>query len=865
MDCRHLFQVRISQEDQDGTTLCPTRDEIRSTLFAMNNHKAFGPDGMSVLFFKHYWESVGDAFCDAVADFFESGMMHRGINSTTVVLIPKIQNQKYLTISGLYLCVMCCTRKKGKEGYFAIKIDLVKAYDRLNWESIDHALDCFGFPQKVHNWVTQCISTTSLNVCLNGGMVGKIIPSCGLRQGDPLSPYLFICDAEVLSRLLEEDLAKGVFKGIKLSRGGPVLTHLFFADDLILLGQATVNEAKGYWNFLEKFCSWSGQQVNKLKTSIFFSKNTTSGMRRSIKEALGWKAKTLSKAGRATLIKSVGFSLPLYAMQTTKLSDRMVKRIDGLVRDFWWGFEKGNQGLHLRAWDKLSLPKSLGGLGFRKTNEMNLAFLAKWDSDSWFWKNVVKAKAILRKGACKLVGHGRDTCIWRDPWIPHLKGFILKPIGEISPNLNCVADLLTDSSSWDTSKLKRLFDKDTVSAILKGGNPLSQDVDRWGWILESNGRFTSKSSYLAQALERASHCEVAHLLWNKLWNSKVLERHKILWWCILSTALPVRAVIGRRFQIEDTRCPLCGRGRNLLNTFFFRVMWRYTFGTPLLWGIYPICGNGIRVWDWIKFLWSLKNKGIREEKIHASLVTPPTPISEEKWNPPPEDWIKLNCDVRVGRASMCTAIVARNHQGKVIRIHMTQLDFSDALCREAAACCSTISLAIDLGFKFIIIESDSRLAINVLNGKESHWALENYASFCLRSTPSFISCNFMNISRHCNYAVHNVAKWTFTHQIFGCIPVSDLQENLLSSSSSAASISANINSIPMLNGTNFKDWKRNLLIVLGCMDLDHALRNEQPAPLTKESSHDDKREFERWDHSNCMSLMIMKHNILEAF
>ncbi|XP_062104312.1 uncharacterized protein LOC133815491 [Humulus lupulus] len=85
------------------------------------------------------------------------------------------------------------------------------------------------------------------------------------------------------------------------------------------------------------------------------------------------------------------------------------------------------------------------------------------------------------------------------------------------------------------------------------------------------------------------------------------------------------------------------------------------------------------------------------------------------------------------------------------------------------------------------------------------------------------------------------------------------------SSSFAASISTNINSIPMLNGTNFNDWKRNLHIVLGCMDLDHALRDEQPAPLTKESTRDEKTDFERWDRSNCMSLMIMKHNIPEAF
>ncbi|XP_062089771.1 uncharacterized protein LOC133796317 [Humulus lupulus] len=88
---------------------------------------------------------------------------------------------------------------------------------------------------------------------------------------------------------------------------------------------------------------------------------------------------------------------------------------------------------------------------------------------------------------------------------------------------------------------------------------------------------------------------------------------------------------------------------------------------------------------------------------------------------------------------------------------------------------------------------------------------------------------------------------------------------MMTSSSFAASISANINYIPMLNETNFKDWKRNLLIVLGCMDLDHVLRDEQHAPLTKESTRDVKADFERWDRSNRMSLMIMKHSIPEAF
>ncbi|KAL2518256.1 hypothetical protein Adt_14503 [Abeliophyllum distichum] len=88
---------------------------------------------------------------------------------------------------------------------------------------------------------------------------------------------------------------------------------------------------------------------------------------------------------------------------------------------------------------------------------------------------------------------------------------------------------------------------------------------------------------------------------------------------------------------------------------------------------------------------------------------------------------------------------------------------------------------------------------------------------------------------------------------------------LLGGNSAASTISANINSIPMLNGSNFKDWKENVLIVLGCMDLDLAIRIEKPASLTDASSPDDRRNFEKWEHSNRMSLMIIKRGIPEAF
>ncbi|XP_030479108.1 uncharacterized protein LOC115696343 [Cannabis sativa] len=375
MNCIDLIHDRLSLEDQAELIRRPSCEKIKATLFFMSNNKAPRPDGMSVLFFKHYWESVENDFCEAVLDFFHSGRMHKGVNATNIVLNPKVQNPKrpshfrpislcnvvYKVISKIIanrikpvlprlICptqaafvpgrniqdnnviaqeiILSFNRKKGREGLFAIKIDLMKAYDRMSWRFIDHIIDCFG--------------------------------------------------------------------------GGPIISHIFFVDDLILVGKANLEEAKGYWDCLEKFCSWSGQKVNKMKTSIFFSQNTPNGMKQGIKALLGigspegnvkylglplfrsrqkdadfnfildnltsklhgWKAKTLSKAGRATLIKSVGLSLPMYAMQTTKLSNRLATKIDGLVRDFWWGSEKVNHGLHLKAWDKFFLPKSLGGLGF---------------------------------------------------------------------------------------------------------------------------------------------------------------------------------------------------------------------------------------------------------------------------------------------------------------------------------------------------------------------------------------------------------------------------------------------------------------------------------------------------------------------
>ena len=110
-------------------------------------------------------------------------------------------------------------KKKGKEKWMAIKLDMEKAYDRLEWPFILNVLRNFGFDERWINWITECISNTSFSILINGSPYGFFQPQRGLRQGDPLSPFLFIVAAEVLSKLLQKAEERNKLKDIKLAKG----------------------------------------------------------------------------------------------------------------------------------------------------------------------------------------------------------------------------------------------------------------------------------------------------------------------------------------------------------------------------------------------------------------------------------------------------------------------------------------------------------------------------------------------------------------------------------------------------------------------------------------------------------------------
>ena len=171
-----------------------------------------------------------------------------------------------------------------------------QAYDRLIWKFLRSILMAFGFHQRWINWVISCYSSTSMTFLLNGAPFQTFKPKRGLRQGDPISPYLFILCMEVLSRLINQRVAAGYISGFKLNRHFPALHHLLFADAVLLLGKCSVNEAFFFKDCLDTFCFWFGQTFNPSKSNIFFNKRASSKTVGLITAMMGFE-KISPKAG----------------------------------------------------------------------------------------------------------------------------------------------------------------------------------------------------------------------------------------------------------------------------------------------------------------------------------------------------------------------------------------------------------------------------------------------------------------------------------------------------------------------------------------------------------------------------------------
>ncbi|XP_010513536.1 PREDICTED: uncharacterized protein LOC104789557 [Camelina sativa] len=297
----------------------------------------------------------------------------------------------------------------------AIKTDMSKAYDHVEWSFVEHLLRQFGFCDKQISWIMCCVTSVQYKVLINGQAYGSIKPSRWLCQGEPLSPYLFILCTEVLIAHFRKAEQLKLLIGIRVSTASPTISHLLFADDSLFFCLATKEQCEVVLGILGKYERVSGQQINFQKSSIQFGHTVDIDLREELKGVLGitnlggmgsylgipeslggaktkifsfvqdklqarasgWPARLLSKGGKKVMIKSVATAVPTFVMSCFRLPKTVTRKLTSAISNFWWSSSGQSRGLHWVAWDKLCFGKDTGGLGFRNLDDYNTALLAK--------------------------------------------------------------------------------------------------------------------------------------------------------------------------------------------------------------------------------------------------------------------------------------------------------------------------------------------------------------------------------------------------------------------------------------------------------------------------------------------------------
>lgn len=160
----------------------------------------------------------------------------------------------------------------GENSRVAIKLDMAKAYDRVEWGFLIEVMDNLGVHPKFCDWIRECISRVSYNVMVNGVPSSYFRPERGLRQGDPMSSFLFLVYAEALSSYIRKHEMKCRISGVRVAPAATPITYLFFADDSVVFFKAEETETVQVVNILEDYDKASGQIINLEKSSIFLGK-----------------------------------------------------------------------------------------------------------------------------------------------------------------------------------------------------------------------------------------------------------------------------------------------------------------------------------------------------------------------------------------------------------------------------------------------------------------------------------------------------------------------------------------------------------------------------------------------------------------
>ncbi|CAM8992687.1 unnamed protein product [Rhodiola kirilowii] len=849
---------RVTRSHNDLLLSPYTERDIYAAVHQLAPCKAPGLDGLPAEFLQRHWHTIKTDFVNLCLSFLNDGILPAGLNDTIIVLIPKQQRMsdrlenfrpislasvtskvvaKAITarlqlvlpeiisfeqsafvkdrlISDNFILAHECAhyiRKsgRGRKCYGSLKLDMTKAYDRIDWTFLRCILLQLGFHQV---WVRRIMDyVTAVRYCIrfNGDISEVFTPQRGLRQGDPLSPYLFIICTEWLSHKLRVSHANGLLRGLTIARSAPVITHLFFADDSLLLFEATVATPSILKGILTEYERLAGQRVNYNKSELVLSPNTSAAVTQSFlstlsvtivdrhKRYLGlplhlgrqvsanflqlldrvhakskpWYTSTLSCGGREVLIKSVLLAIPQFHMQCFQIPQGVLRQYQSLVKRFWWSGKQQTSPMHWLKYSVLCQPKETGGLGFRDLHLLNQAFLAKqgwriFSQPTLLLSQVMKARYFRNSDIFSAsLGHRPSRC-WR--------------------SIYGALHLLRSGSSIDINGVRTWpHSADGNYSVRSGYNFLS----------EVHRRSTSSGG-------ETSRPRVITSFWKSFWRLPVPRKIKIFGWRSFHNTLPVGTTLCARNIAVDCSCPLCNYKHEtqlhvLVQCWWANAVWQemgvldwLQFGSfsTMADVLFYLCSYMdpksaacalVTLW----YIWSARNKWKHDRvsmspqdavarikvlaneyyRYHVDNTIHHFQCSDFLWKPPSIGTVKVNCDASWSESSKSgsVAVVARDAAGTVLSIRARhQVHCDSATDCEGWSIEEGLRLCSELRVSKALIESDSTEAVIAINCRNHfRFGTKHWFSRCLTALDDNPFSEVMLIRREANASADLVARF----------------------------------------------------------------------------------------------------------
>lgn len=534
----------------------------------------------------------------------------------------------------------------------AVKLDLNKAYDRVCWDFLFCVMEKMGFDGKWISWVKQCVCTVKYSIVVNGGQVCEVVPERGLRQGDPLSPYLFLMVADVFSVLMHKAVMNKSIGGVRMKKRCPIVSQLLFADDSLVFLEAAPQSCLNFMELTSAFGKASGLSLNAQKSSVFFSPNTRNDLKDSLKsimgmkemegdskylglpvcwgrskkaslgylrdrimkKAQGWGNLQLNHAGKEVLIKSVAQPIPMYTFMCFKVPKSICSCLDSTLSNFWWGKSSRGRKMHWGAWNKLTMQKSMGGLGFKDFESFNVALLAKqfwrlnthqnslWarilkglyfpsktcmeaergSTPSWVWCSLLEGRSLIKEGTQWNVVNGESIQFWDDQWVPGIVGGKVSVLDNHLKEPLKVADFIDPlTKEWNRVKLKKCIPEAEVQAVCKIPISCSSFPDRFIWRHTKTGEYTVKSGYAQRRLNLLKvnpalpSCSFtpSGRMWNKLWSIPTAPKVRMFMWKVVRNWVACRENLFRRKCSPNPTCQICNDASESIEHLLFHCPW----------------------------------------------------------------------------------------------------------------------------------------------------------------------------------------------------------------------------------------------------------------------------------------------------